>query len=67
MYHLEENSMLYNLQHGFCKSKPCETQLVSILYDLSCNLDQDVQTDIISLDFAKAFAQFLTEHDFKTT
>jgi len=58
MYHLEENFILYNLQHGFRKSKSCKTQLVSLLYDLSYNLDQGVQTDIILLDFAKAFDTF---------
>ena len=52
---LEGNSILYNLQHSFRKSRSCETQLVLLLYDLSYNLDQGVQTDKISLEFAKAF------------
>ena len=36
----------------FVRTKSCETQLISLLYDLARNLDQ---TDIISLDFTKAF------------
>ena len=55
MRHLEGNDILYGLQHGFRKYKSCETQLISLLYDLARNLDQRIQTDIISLDFAKAF------------
>ena len=30
-------------------------QLISLLHDLVQNLDQGVQTDLISLDFTKAF------------
>jgi len=55
MRHLEGNDILYKLQHGFCKRKSCETQLISLLYDLAHNLDQGMQTNLISLDFAKAF------------
>ena len=54
-YHLEENNILYKLQYGFHKCKSCETQLISLLHDLAWNLDQSVQTDLISLNFAKAF------------
>jgi len=49
MCYLEGND---RLQHGF---HSCETQLISLLYDLACNLDQRIQTDIISLAFVKAF------------
>ena len=55
MRHLEGNNILYELQHGFRESKSCETQLISLLHDLAQNLDHGVQTDLISLDFAKAF------------
>jgi len=55
MCHLEGNDILYRLQHGFSKYKSCETQLISLLYDLARNLDRRIQIDIISLDFAKAF------------
>ena len=47
--------MLYGLQYGFCKCKSCESQLISLLHDLERNLDQGVQTDLISLGFAKVF------------
>ena len=55
MHDVEENNILYKLQYGFCKCKSCETQLISLLHDLVRNLDEGVQTDLISLDFAKAF------------
>ena len=55
MHHLEGNDILYELQHGFRKNKSCETQMISLLYDLAHNVDQRMQTDLISLDFAKAF------------
>jgi len=32
-----------------------KTQLISLFQDLSLNYDNDIQTDLISLDFAKAF------------
>ena len=55
MCHLEENNILHELQHGFHKFKSCETELISLLHELTQNLDQSIQTDLISLDFAKAF------------
>ena len=39
----------------FANLNHVKTQLISLLYELSCNLDQNIQTDLISLDFAKAF------------
>ena len=41
---LEGNDILDRLQHGFRKYKSCETQLISLLYDLACSLDQRIQT-----------------------
>ena len=36
-------------------SYSCETQLISLVQDLPLNYDKDIQTDLISMDFAKAF------------
>ena len=52
MQHLDSNKILYALQHGFRKNFSCDTQLLSIFQDLSSNPSQ---TDLIILDFSKAF------------
>jgi len=55
MQHLETNSFLYGLQHGFRQNRSCETQLLSFIHELMFNHDKDIQSDIILMDFAKAF------------
>jgi hypothetical protein len=55
MDHLENNNILYDLQHGFRTSRSCETQLVSFIQELAKNNNHNIQTDIIVMDFAKAF------------
>ena len=55
MSHLEELKILSDIQHGFPKSHSCETQLLITMEDLARNLDHGKQSDIILLDFAKAF------------
>jgi retron-type reverse transcriptase len=53
--HGEENNILYLLQHGFRKGHSCETQLTEFMDDISKNLQEGQQTDILIFDFAKAF------------
>ena len=53
--HLLQNKILCDNQHGFRKHRSCESQLISLFYDLSKSLDNKRQTDLIFLDFAKAF------------
>jgi hypothetical protein len=53
MQHAEKNNILYPLQHGFRKGHSCETQLIEFVDDISKNLQEGRQTDI--MDFAKAF------------
>ena len=55
MKHGEENNILYPLQHGFRKGRSSETQLIEFVDDISKNLQEGQQTDILILDFAKAF------------
>ena len=55
MEHLNSNNILIEKQHGFRSQHSCVTQLISLVEDLSCALDQQKQTDVILLDFAKAF------------
>ena len=58
--HLALDSILVDCQHGFRSQRSCETQLVQFVHDIISNLDGAVnrghkQTDLIIMDFAKAF------------
>lgn len=53
--HLEHNSFFFPQQHGFRKGLSCDTQLLEFTTDLHSNMDANLQTDCIFLDFAKAF------------
>ena len=49
------NNLIRKLQHGFLKNRSCVTQLLSVLHTIGQHLDQNTQTDVVYLDFAKAF------------
>ena len=56
-------------QHGFMKHRSTTTKLIDTYSDISRNLDSGSQTDIIFLDFAKAFdsvSHDLIVHKLKT-
>ena len=53
--HLDGHGILYDLQHGFREKRSCETQLIMLIEDLARNVSAGKQTDIILLDFSKAF------------
>ena len=53
--HLSTNDILINQQHGFRKFFSCETQLIKVINDWAKGLNQNVQTNVILLDFSKAF------------
>ena len=55
MQHAAENNILYPLQHGFRKGRSCETQLIEFVDDISKNLQEGRHTDMLIVDFAKAF------------
>ena len=55
MDHLEEYNILSSFQHGFRSIHSCESQLLITLEDLAQNIDHGLQTDVIILDFQKAF------------
>ena len=55
MSHLETNEILAPQQHGFRKRHSCETQLLELTEEINSNLDSGLQTDVVVLDFAKAF------------
>ena len=47
--------LINKAQHGFLHGRSCVTQLLTTLHHVGQLLDNNVQTDIIFLDFAKAF------------
>ena len=53
--HLEDHNILYDLQHGFRSKRSTETQLLAFTQDVLGNLRGNQQTDMIIMDFAKAF------------
>ena len=58
--HLALDGILADCQHCFRSQRSCETQLVQFVHDIIINLDGAVnrghkQTDLIIMDFAKAF------------
>ena len=46
---------LNNNQHGFMPKKSCTTQMLSFVDTLSISINDNVRTDVIYFDFAKAF------------
>ena len=53
--HLKKYDILCEEQHGFRANRSCETQLISTVNDIAKNMDAGKQTDVILLDFLKAF------------
>jgi len=49
-------------QHGFRKNHLCETQLLEAINDLSYNHNAGIQTDLLFLDFSKAFDKVSHKH-----
>ncbi|MCG8115263.1 MAG: reverse transcriptase family protein [Candidatus Thiodiazotropha taylori] len=47
--------MLYELQHGFREKRSCETYLIELTEKLVNSISSGKQTDLIQLDFSKAF------------
>ena len=53
--HFDRHSILTTLQHSFWARHSCETQLLLTSTDLVQNYENKLQTDVIVLDFSKAF------------
>ena len=53
--HLERHNILTDRNHGFRSGYSCETQLITTLHDLFESYDAGKQTDVVILDFSKAF------------
>ena len=52
---MDKYNLLYDLQHSFRSKRSCETQLVTLIEDLMRNSIAGNQTDLVLLDFSKAF------------
>ena len=55
MHHGKRHNLLYDLQHGFRDKRSSETQLLQFQDDLIRNMSNRAQTDVLIMDFAKAF------------
>ena len=55
MRHLDVHKILHDAQHSFRKQRSCKSQLILTVQDLAKNIDNRGQTDLILLDFSKAF------------
>ena len=53
--HLENNKIIFPLQHGFRNGHTCESQLILTMHDIMQIFDSKQQTDLVILDFSKAF------------
>ena len=53
--HLNRNNIILPHQHGFRSGLSCETQLVEPAHDWAASMNKCHQTDLILLDFSKAF------------
>ena len=55
--HFTELDIFYEMQHGFREKRSCETQLIMLIDELAKKMQMGKQTDLILLDFSKAFAK----------
>ena len=53
--YFNNHQILYELQHGFRDQRSSETQLIQLVEDLSKQLIQGKQIDLVLLEFIKAF------------
>ena len=53
--HFSINELFTDCQHGFRRNRSCESQLLHTTSDVIASNNAGIQTDIIVLDFSKAF------------
>ena len=53
--HMDKHNLLYDPQRSFHSKRSCEMQLVTLKEDLMRNCTAGSQTDLVLLDFSKAF------------
>ena len=62
MKHARANNIIYQLQHGFLDRRSCETQLLEFQTDILKNLEKGQQSDVLIMDFSKAFDKVSHQH-----
>ncbi len=55
MSYYDQFNILSPCQHGFRSKHSCESQLISFTQEVNDSLEQGQQTDVIVMDFSKAF------------
>ena len=55
MKHILNHHILSDVQFGFRENRSTELQLINATHDFALNLNNRSQTDVIFLDFSKAF------------
>ena len=55
MKYFDSHNILSPQQHGFRSKHSCETQLIGFTQEIADNLEQGQQSDVIIMDFSKAF------------
>ena len=63
--HLANTNILFEQQHRFREKRSCETQLVMLVDEIAKNMQMGKQTDLILLDFSKAFDKLHTINCFQ--
>ena len=53
--HANFHNIICSEQHSFHKNRSCETQLLETVHDITLPLNAGNQTDLLLLDFSKAF------------
>ena len=53
--HMDSHDLQHELQHGFRETWSCDIQLTMLVEDLARNASAGKQTDLVLLDFSKAF------------
>jgi hypothetical protein len=55
MKQLESNNIIFEFQHGFRENRFCESHIIFMIHLLTYNKDENIQTDLMIMNFAKAF------------